>query len=428
MTGSDTYVNASDYFRHRLVQVNKGGKNLALKLSKRVKSGYVIARGSASSLALLFSLFYSKGLGVENRAIVTIVFVTGLISLTLFTSGFSLGFRSRAPLGLSHRNISAYFWLSILSACAIAITSFLILTLYSQIKSQIPVTLLVLAFVYTFWAALDDLSHQALLAYEKFKLAAIIDVATVLMQIIFYVILNFSHRISLASSLFCSLIISYIISSILALVFVLRELEVKLNFSFLAIRDLLIESKSLQMIGISGGFVDRIDRFLIAWFLPLSFLGSYSVGTSLLAYTRFVPEAVGRLIVAKQSTFRISFTRQSVFRWFLSILLVLFVALSASIMSKVFVGIFLGDSWGLPTSVIMMFALQEILRGYHAVIIADLVVNGQPKFIKRLSVALAPLSLGAGFLGLKFFGGVGVPFGIALTYALLILIATVKSK
>ena len=366
---------------------------MVLELSKRIQGSYIFYRGLASGLAILFSLFYSKGLGVENRSIVTVVFVTALIFLTLCTSGFSLAFRSHFQPGSSPTQFSAFFWLSIFSAGFVSLAALLSLSLYSHLKSEIPKVLLILALAYTFWVTLADLSHQALLAFKKFKVAAIIDLLGVLIQIVTYLSLNLTHKISLASSLFSSIIISYIISTLLSLIFILQKHSLGFNISMSSMWSLIRQGKPYQLVGISHGLADRIDRFLIAWFMPLSFLGSYSVGTSLLMYTRFIPEAIERLIVGKQFVFRIAIVRKSFNKWIITLLLVLGAAVSATLVSKLFVSILLGKLWIIPTSVILMFALQEILRGYYYFAIAHFVVSTQTKLVQNLARALVPLAL-----------------------------------
>jgi hypothetical protein len=144
-------------------------------------------------------------------------------------------------------------------------------------------------------------------------------------------------------------------------------------------------------------------------------------------YARFIPEAIERLIVGKQFVFRIALARISLIRWIITLFLVLGLAVSAALVSKLFVSILLGALWSIPTSVILMFALQEILRGYYYFVIAHFVASTQTKLVQNLSGALVPLSLFNGFIGLKLFGGFGVPFGIAISYGLLIVLATIKS-
>lgn len=401
---------------------------MVLKFSQRFQGSYVIYRGLASGLALLFSLFYSKGLGVENRSIVTVIFVTALIFLTVFTSGFSLGFRSQYQSSTLEAQFSNFFWLSIFSAGLVSMAALLSLSFYSQLKSQIPIVLLVLALTYAFWVTLADLSHQALLAFSKFKVAAVIDFLGVFIQILVYISINLTNKISLASSLLSSIIVSYIISTLLSLVFILQHQSLNFNFSVRSIRTLFLQSKHFQLVGISHGLADRIDRFLLAWLMPLSFLGSYSVGTSLLMYARFIPEAIERLIVGKQFAFRIGLAKKSLMGRVTTLFLISVSAGSAALISKLFVSVFLGELWSLPTSIILMFALQEILRGYYYFVIAHLVVEAKPKLVERLSGVLVPLSLFTGFVGLKLLGGFGVPFGIAISYGFLIILATIKSK
>ena len=62
--------------------------------------------------------------------------------------------------------------------------------------------------IFSCFGVLDDLSHQSLIAYGKFKVAALLDVSTILVQILFFTIFLWLTDISTASLLFSSLIFS----------------------------------------------------------------------------------------------------------------------------------------------------------------------------------------------------------------------------
>ena len=73
-----------------------------------------------------------------------------------------------------------------------------------------------------------------------------------------------------------------------------------------------------------------------------------------------------------------------------------------------------------------MFAMQEMLRGYYTFTISHLVVGAERLLVKKLSIALVPIASIAGLIGIELFGGIGVPLGIALSYIILIYVATKK--
>jgi O-antigen/teichoic acid export membrane protein len=189
--------------------------------------------------------------------------------------------------------------------------------------------------------------------------------------------------------------------------------------SKLTLKDLIKESKAFHLVGISSGIADRIDRLLIGWLLPLSFLGAYAVGTSLLTYLRFIPEAIGRLIVASQDFGHLKRLRGVPFKRFTLTILILMSVPLAIFMSQSVVVVLLGKNWEISSWIIAAFAVQEILRGLYTFVISRRVKSNEQKIISRLSLMLIIGSLFGGYIGIKLFGGIGVPIFIGLTYGLL---------
>ena len=146
-----------------------------------------------------------------------------------------------------------------------------------------------------------------------------------------------------------------------------------------------------------------------------------------MTYLRFIPDAVGRLIVAKQSFGSSRNLRLMQFRNVNIILLTVFSIGCAVFLSQSFVILFLGRDWEISRWIIAAFAVQEILRGLYLVLISKSVVNNNQSFILKSSVILIFGSAIGGYVGIKLFSGIGVPLGIALNYGLLIAYARAAS-
>jgi O-antigen/teichoic acid export membrane protein len=393
---------------------------LEIKLSSQDKSGYVIARGLATGLALLFALGYSKVLGVENRSIVTIIFTFSLISLTVFTSGIGLLFRSQALDPIKPISFQPFAVTAIISSLLTAASVLAAVSLYSHTKYPVPTTLIIFSLIYSFFGALDDLSHQSLIAYGKFKAAAKVDVSTIILQILLFVGFSTLTKMSSASALFMSLITSYIYSVSISLRTIHHIAVTTIPKNSLTVMELVKDSKAFHLVGISGGLADRVDRLLIGWFLPLSFLGAYSVGTSLLTFLRFIPDAIGRLIVAKQNLGSTNKFRSKPL-WIPATITLSFLLVSSAVfVSQSFVAVFMGKDWEISRWVIAAFAAQEVLRGLYLFVVSRRVASNNQDFIFKSSLLLIIGSVLGGYVGIKLFSGIGVPLGIGLSYGFLI--------
>jgi O-antigen/teichoic acid export membrane protein len=176
----------------------------------------------------------------------------------------------------------------------------------------------------------------------------------------------------------------------------------------------------LYLIGIANGFADRVDRIAIALFLPLGFLGKYAVGTSVLSYLRFIPEAFSRLIVGGHSDLQVIASRLISKSWLLRISIGVFVCFFFASFSQGLIWLILGKEWLIPFIVVFVFSVQEFIRGYFQIRISSLVVAGKESLVSQISVLLIILSTVLSLIGVNFVGLVGVPISIALTYLILI--------
>lgn len=382
-------------------------------LPPKILNGYLGARGFSAGLAMVFALFYSNSLGVERRSLVAFIMTSALVVGVIFTSGVSLTFRKSLQASATKITLNSYIYLTTMLAILTSGVTFISVYIFSITKIEIPRTLLLITVIYAFFATLDYCFHQALIAYNLFKLASILDVLTICMQVSIYFMLFFANRISIAVSLFSALILSYITSTITTVLLLIGLLDPSIKLKWGEIRLLLGESKNLHLFGIASGFADRIDRIVIAWFLPLGVLGKYAVGTSFISFLRFLPEAMSRWIVGGQNipTFgRIGKSRLS------RNALILTLVFGGSLLTQIFVKLFFGNTWSLPFIVFVLFASQEIARGYYQVRLSRIVTMGLDRTVRNTSIALIFIAPIFSIIGAKSIGIYGVPLGMAVGY------------
>jgi O-antigen/teichoic acid export membrane protein len=386
---------------------------------------FLSTRGLTSGLALVLALYYTKLLGVEKRSILVFIMVTALILTVIFTSGVSLTFRNRPTDSISGKNLVAYLATITLGGLGVAILSNVLLSFFSQSKSQIPPSIYIIGFVYSFLACVNLGFQDALVAKGNLKLATFLDFVTILIQglsLIFFVYLD-------QTSLFMSVIISFVISYLLivfATISVFIQTE-KLEFGGVRkeIKLLLNSSKQNQLFGIANGMADRLDRFLIGLMLPLTFLAKYALITSLISFTRFFPEAYNRVLLLKhhQKSANQKTNFGVVAYALIGIAVTVFVFISQGFIQIVF-----GQKWLLPLNIALIFALQEILRGWYQSNATKLVALGGSKAVSQMSLFLVVGALVLMLVGINVVGLIGAPLSMVVLYAILSQVSSRKLK
>ena len=163
---------------------------------------------------MVFALFYSNSLGVERRSLVAFIMTSALVVGVIFTSGVSLTFRKSIQDPDTKITVNSYIYLTTLLSLVASAVTYISVYIFSKTKIEIPRTLLLMTALYAFFATMDYCYHQALIAFNLFKLASILDVLTICMQVAIYLMLFFANRVSIAVSLLSALILSYITSTI----------------------------------------------------------------------------------------------------------------------------------------------------------------------------------------------------------------------
>ena len=377
---------------------------------------FVSTRGVTSGLALVLALYYTKLLGVEKRSILVFIMVSALILTVILTSGISLTLRNRPTGSIKSSDLVSFLFIITVSGVIVGALNTLLLSYYAAIRSDLTSAIFIICFIYSFFACVNLGFQDALVARGNLKLAAFFDLITILVQglsLLFFVYLD---QTSLFMSVMISFVFSYLLISFATLsVFIQTE---SINFKGVVTNStqLIKASSNNQLFGIANGLTDRIDRFLIGLIMPLALLSKYALITSIISFTRFFPEAYNRILLLRHHS-----TEPGQKRTFSITNLVL----SASgiaifvLIAQLFIEFVFGDKWVLPLEVPVLFAVQEVLRGYYQSNAIKLVALGGSRFISHISFFLILSAVLLMVLLINQFGLLGAPTSMIIIYVVL---------
>lgn len=374
---------------------------------------FVLIRGTSTALALLLALFYTKVLGIEKRSVLAFVMTASLIFTILLTSGISLTYRKNIQKKENQRELDAYLVLIFLLSIVVAVISVGLLALYAHIQTSIQLPLYIVAFVYSFLACMNLGFQDGLLAVGRLKLATIFDLATILIQILACFLLFEINQTSLIVSVFMAFIFSYVLITFATLYALSDSLEFRWHSLVKRMKFLMITSRKNYLFGIANGLADRIDRLIIGLLLPIGYLAKYSLISSLIMYTRFLPDALSKLsLMSEHARAKLS----SKMHGWRSFIVAFAIACLLAVGAQFFVFLVFGKEWLLPVWVPILFAAQEIFRGYYQINAARLIAHGEESKIAISSGLLIALSIAFITAATYFFGIIGAPISMIAVY------------
>lgn len=383
------------------------------------RRSYLPLRAIATGLSLALAFYYSKDLGVVNRSFVAVIMTASILSIAACVSGSTLTLRT-IKLNLMDLNLRASFKSLVLLQGMLALTLYLLAIFsFSLFKDALPVQLLLVSIVYFVFSFLHLLFLEIVLANGDFKKAGELEILTVILQIAGYFSGSLIGEISKASRLLFSFSISYLVVILIAWRITHFNLFTPLSnpSNFFSL------TKGKNSIGATLAILDRIDRLLIAWLLPTSNLGKYSVMSSFFSYFRFFPDAISKIIVAGPLKTRTGLLSKKVF------LLLLFTAVAFVILfgSRKFIEVYLGKIWLLPLTVSILFMFQEASRGYYQVLQNRILAKnlGESNHFP-IVILISIISLSTILVSL--IGLTGVPLAFTICYLSGILIMHLKER
>jgi O-antigen/teichoic acid export membrane protein len=343
---------------------------------------FVTLRGFSMLAALTFALIYSKQLGVERRGLLTFVMMTNLVFSILLISGISLHLRNITRKEESHEALGTYVSVVLVFSFITPLLNLAVLNIYKEITgTNIPSNLLYVCVLYCFFSTLSYGMHDALLLIKSIKIASVMDLGVVLLQIAGYLTLVYSGETSYFVSVLISMSISYLVMVSSTLLLIVYIYNPKISLSRTSLRRLLIDSSTPTLVNMTNQLLERLDKVLIGLQTSTADLGRFSTSQSILGISRFIFDALAKLAIARDRNF-LAWKRSKLFMSTVVGLLTFFV----SVIAVQFINVFLGPEWKLPFLMILSLGFIEILRGIYSLVIMNSLRSDNYLTLKKVTL------------------------------------------
>lgn len=381
-----------------------------MTIAKEARRFYLPSRGVATTLSLFFALIYSNDLGVLNRSFVAVVMTLSVMTIIFVTSGTTLTLRNIHPKEDIEKNLSSFLSLISIEVVLGLLLFYLTLLIFSTFKLPLHKTIILMALIYFFLSAVHLIFMEMLIAFQRFKIAGFFEILTILLQLSFFYITKAVTDYSIAGRLFLAFSTSYLIVAICC------YLTIRSKFTQLGSlgdpRNFLKQSKGNHTIGTVLGMVDRLDRLVIAWFLPFVLVGKFAVMSSFISFFRFIPDALSKILIS---------TKSDAWRKYLKSPILVLIGVASFVGGAVFISQFLisqmlGPEWLLPWGVGFTFALQELARGTFQLNGNYRVSIGISQQTHKAALLLLLCAMPISITFARWLGLIGVPLGFLMSY------------
>jgi len=383
-------------------------------------AAYLASRWSALFLSFCFSILYSRLLGLENRSVLT--FILTIISLLVLGITSSLGLRLRQQISVQGNQKDIFSkYLSNLAhlTLVILILFFPMMLAYSYLVTPINLKILILATLLLITSNLAYGLSEMLIGLDRIRTVGLIGILEILLQFVVFYLAHYFAGTSLIISVFVGISISYLISSAiilnisrlhLDLAGIFRNLRSKVRFSELLNRESL--AVSLPFV-----FMDRLDKILIGFMLPLPDLSKYSIVLVFFSVLRSIPETVARIRFSRHS---ISFTNvKNKIPW--SVLTLALIIIGIYPAYSFLISNLLDSSWLVSFNTFLLVGAFEVARGFFLLQINfDFASARNPNTFRNI-LLLISLSMILTFSSISSLGLVAVPISFGTAYFMLIL-------
>ena len=376
------------------------------KGSKVLLSGdryFLATRALSLLLALSFALIYSIQLGVERRGLLTFIMTTNLIFSILLISGLSLHIRNISRIDFEIDKLGNYLSLLFFFSLITPFLNLITIKAWGSIyQTAIPTNLVLVSMIYCFFSTLSFGFHDTLLLIKSIKIAAFLDISTIALQILGYSVLVYTGETSYFVAVLIALSISYLVMIFSIFVLLIYTLNPPLKLSLSTSLGLIKEGRATYIVSITVGIIERIDKVLLGLQTSAGELGRYSTNQSVLALSKFLPDTITKLSLARNRNY-LKIENYST----RLIALSLFGAGLALWLSYQMVSTVLGTEWILPILVFLCLALIELLRGLYNVITTNVLGHNQQQKLKRVSYYQLFIAIIIQPIFISFFGIAG---------------------
>ena len=376
----------------------------------------------------MFSVIYSRLLGLENRAVLTFIFT--IVSLLVLGFTASLGLSLRERLSRTHQasNELLIYFKNLLSLTFVLLCTFnIFLFLYSQIVAYLSIKIYLVASLLLISSSFIQGMNDCLVALDRLRTVMLFEISQVITQIVAFIILEHFFDLSYINAVMFAITSTYFMSGVIISILIWKSglIQQKHITDNLQPNFITYCKDSIKVI-LPTILIDRVDKLLIAIFLPLSTLSRYSILLTFVSLFRFIPESVSKMYFSKHKiNIQIRKLRS------LPILIFIPVCIGFGYFLYKFMTLtLLGEDWLMPFDIFLLVAFYELIRGIYVVSINRHYAIGNfkiGKFIPSTSL-LVFLSILLPLIFLGLIGIRGIPVGLTLGYLLILLLGRSRQK
>jgi hypothetical protein len=353
-------------------------------------------------------------MGPENRSVLT--FILTVTSLLVLGITSSLGLRLRKELSHSKESkplINKYLSDLVLLNFMLAVSLQAILVFYSEIVVTINFKVLSLATLLLICSNFIHGLNELLVALNRIKTVGLIGNLEVIVQIIIFLILHYYFDLSLIVSVLLAISISYVLSSVYIIYSLSSAIEFKSIYNpFRLSKVSKILTKDSLGVSLPLVLMDRIDKLLIGFLLPLSELARYSIVLVFFSAFRSLLEAIMRIRYSEHAI-NLSFS------WLMSLkgsALSLISLVCFYPAYQILIRFLLGSEWLISFDIFLMVGIFEALRGIYLIQANNRFAENPDKLNSNDVFTLIFTSLFISTILIFHFGLISVPIGFGFAY------------
>lgn len=313
-------------------------------------------------LGFVFSLLYSKLMGIDNRSFLTFILLVNTILAFLLLSG--LGLRVRNCESFKEVNSIFLAFLSFSLVVSLAITTALMITVIvvtSQFKVfsnlVIPNNALIAIAIYSLLSALSIPFFDLLSTLQSFRAFLMIEILVIITQIVVFALLIILDQTTyfVSTLLAYSISYSFLIFSTVVVLLSNSQFSFKVQNSF----KLLFKRETANLFSLSflNNLVERFDKILIPFNYASPQLAQITIFTNALSIFRVIPETFIRFKQQRNLNNLSELHNEDEHLKKMSFVLIF----PSILLIYVFVYLALGKEWLLPLPVIGLLAIYELL-------------------------------------------------------------------
>lgn len=381
---------------------------------------YLASRWSALFLSFCFSILYSRLLGLENRSVLT--FILTIISLLVLGITSSLGLRLRQQISLQGNQKDIFNkYLSDLAHLTLAILFlfFPIMLAYSFLVTPINLKILLLATLLLITSNIAYGLSEMLIALDRIRTVGLIGNLEILLQFVLFYFVHYFAGASLIISVFLGISISYLVSCTIILKISRRHLDLAGVYRNLRKKIRVSDLLNRESLAVSLPFVfmDRLDKILIGFMLPLPDLSKYSIVLVFFSVLRSIPETVARIRFSRHS---VSYSNvKDKTPWGVLVLALIIIGVYPAY--NFLISSLLDSTWLVSLNTFLLVGAFEMARGFFLLQINSDFASARNSNTFRNIFLLILLSILLTISSISSLGLVSVPISFGAAYFILIL-------